>query len=103
MAAQGWTASPLPSSEQRFKVIHLTGHRHKPSRNSPIAVPLQMAGLLSALVFLGGFTLEVLVINNLYLSQHILVVALMLTLAVWTIVEVYAIRRGSITVPPDRF
>lgn len=75
------------------------GRRDKQIRKSPIAVPLQMAGLLSALIFLIGFTLEVLVINNLYLSQQFLVVALMITLAAWAIVEVYAIRRNSIVVP----
>jgi len=73
--------------------------RDKQSRTSPIAVSLQMAGLLSALIFLIGFTLEVLVINNLYLSQHILVVVLMIALAVWAIIEVYAIRRSSVVVP----
>jgi diguanylate cyclase (GGDEF)-like protein/PAS domain S-box-containing protein len=75
------------------------GHRDKQSRKSSIAVPLQMAGFLSALIFLIGFTLEVLVINNLYLSQHILVVVLMIALAVWAIIEVYAIRRSSVVVP----
>jgi diguanylate cyclase (GGDEF)-like protein/PAS domain S-box-containing protein len=73
--------------------------RDKQSRTSPIAVSLQMAGFLSALIFLIGFTLEVLVINNLYLSQHFLVVVLMIALAVWAIIEVYAIRRSSIVVP----
>ena len=73
--------------------------RDKQSRKSPIAIPLQMAGSLSALIFLIGFTLEVLVINNLYLSQHILVVVLMIALAMWAIIEVYAIRRSSIVAP----
>ena len=80
-------------------MTRLIGRNDKQSRKSVIAVPLQMAGFVTALIFLIGFTLEVLVINNLYLSQHVLVNALMIALAMWAIIEVYAIRRSSILVP----
>ena len=80
-------------------MMGFTEHRDQQSRKSPIAVPLQMAGVLSALIFLISFTFEVLVINKLYQAQHFLVIALLIAFAVWALVEVYSIRRGSLVVP----
>jgi len=80
-------------------MTQFTENQIRQSLKSPIAIPLQMAGFLSALVFLIGFTFEVLVINNLYLSQHFLIAVLLIALALWAIVEIHTIRRGSIVVP----
>ncbi len=68
---------------------------------SPIAVPLQMVGLLSALIFLIGCIFEVLVINDLYAAQHFLLALLLVVLATWAILEVSLIRPGAIVVPLD--
>jgi diguanylate cyclase (GGDEF)-like protein/PAS domain S-box-containing protein len=74
-------------------MMHLAVGSRLQQRLSPIAVPLQMAGFLSVLIFLIGCVFEVLVINDLYSAQHFLLSSLMVALALWAIVEVYLIRR----------
>ena len=74
-------------------------HRGLRRQVSPIAVPLQMAGLLSALFFLIGCIFEVLVINDLYASQHFLLALLLLVLSAWATLEVSLIRPGAIQIP----
>lgn len=68
-------------------------------QGSPIAVPLQMAGLLSALIFLISCIFELLVINDLYASQHFLLALLVVVLSVWAIVEIAWIRPGAMVIP----
>ena len=67
----------------RFKRLRL--HRRQAS---PIAVPLQMVGLLAALIFLISCIFEVLVINDLYAAQHFLLALLLVVLSAWAILEV---------------
>jgi diguanylate cyclase (GGDEF)-like protein/PAS domain S-box-containing protein len=75
------------------------GDPRNQQRLSPIAVPLQMAGFLSALIFLIGCIFEVLNTNNLYSAQLFLLGSLMVALAVWAIIEIYSLRRQSHVVP----
>lgn len=64
---------------------------------SPIAVALQSAGLLSALIFMISSIYEVLVINNLHASQRFLIGLLLGALSVWAFLEIATIsRRQSI-------
>ena len=56
---------------------------------------LQTVGLLSALIFLVNYTFEVLVINRLFPAQYILIALLLLTLCVWSIVEVGIIKQKN--------
>lgn len=59
---------------------------------SSIAVALQTAWTLSALVFLINSVYEVLSINNLYQSQHFLIGILLVVLCLWALVEVLQIK-----------
>jgi len=68
-------------------------------KGSPIAVPLQTVGLLSALIFLISCLFEVLVINGLYEGQHVLVSLLLLSLSIWAIVEVQLVINKSLQLP----
>ena len=80
-------------------MIHFAVNPRSLKRLSPIAVPLQMAGFLSALIFLIGCIFEVLVVNNLYSAQYFLLSSLTVALAVWAIVEVSLIRPQPNGVP----
>lgn len=80
-------------------MIHSVDSHFKQSSTSPVALPLQMAGILSVLIFLTACIFEIVVINNLYLSQHVLLIVLSLALAAWALVEVNLIRRESRVVP----
>lgn len=73
-------------------MMHFVANPRSLQRLAPLAVPLQMAGFLSALIFLIGCIFEVLVINNLYAAQYFLLSSLMVALAVWALVEVFSIR-----------
>ena len=66
-----------------------------------IALPLQSAGLLSALIFLINSIFEVLVINQLYESQYVLIALLLAVLSLWAFLEVALIGRRA-AVPPLR-
>ncbi len=68
-------------------------------KRSPIAIPLQTVGLLSALIFLIGCLLEVLVINRLYPGQHVLLSLLMLCLSLWALVEIQMVSRKKLQLP----
>ena len=59
---------------------------------APIAIALQTAGLLSALVFLIHSISDVLAVNRLYESQHILIVLLLITLSLWALLEITLLR-----------
>lgn len=63
------------------------------------AVALQTIGLLSALIFLISSIYEVLVINNLYVSQHFLIALLLAGLCVWALLEIVGIRRRRAMAP----
>ena len=78
----------------RFKRLRL--HRRQAS---PIAVPLQMVGLLAALIFLISCIFEVLVINDLYAAQHFLLALLLVVLSAWAILEVALMRPGQTVIP----
>jgi signal transduction histidine kinase len=59
-----------------------------------ISISLQMAGLLSALVFLGSSIFEVFVANHLHASQLLLISVLLTLFAIWTFLEItWALRR----------
>ena len=60
---------------------------------------LQTVGLLSALIFLINYSFEVLVINGLYPAQYVLIGFLLLTLCVWSIVEVGIIKHKQTPIP----
>jgi hypothetical protein len=66
-----------------------------------IALPLQSAGLLSALIFLINSIFEVLVINQLYESQYVLIALLLAVLSLWAFLEVALIGRRA-AIPPLR-
>jgi diguanylate cyclase (GGDEF)-like protein/PAS domain S-box-containing protein len=72
-----------------------------PAERRSITLPLQSAGLLSALIFLINSIFEVLVINNLYESEHVLIALLLVVLSLWAFLEVALIGRRAI-VPPLR-
>lgn len=60
---------------------------------------LQSAGLLCALIFLISSIFEVLLINDLYGSQHGLIALLLLVLSLWALLEVALIRRQQRSQP----
>lgn len=66
---------------------------------SAIALPLQMVGLLSALIFLISCIFEVLVINDLYSAQHFLLAVLLVGFSAWAILEVSWIRPATLVIP----
>lgn len=66
---------------------------------SPVTLPLQSAGLLSALIFLINSIFEVLVINHLYGSQYFLITLLLAVLALWALLEVALIGRRAVGPP----
>jgi len=68
-------------------------------KGSPIAMPLQAVGLLSALIFLISCIFEVLVINGLYEGQHILFSLLLLCLSLWAIVELQLVINKRLQLP----
>jgi diguanylate cyclase (GGDEF)-like protein/PAS domain S-box-containing protein len=70
-----------------------------PGTSSRIAIALQTAGLLSALIFLITATFEVLVINDLYTSQHVLIALLAGVLSLWALLEVALITRHRSIAP----
>jgi diguanylate cyclase (GGDEF)-like protein/PAS domain S-box-containing protein len=70
-----------------------------PGTSSRIAIALQTAGLLSALIFLITATFEVLVINDLYASQHALIALLAGVLSLWALLEVLLIKRHRSIAP----
>ncbi|WP_411867221.1 diguanylate cyclase [Vulcanococcus limneticus] len=72
-----------------------------PGEHPSITLPLQSAGLLSALIFLINAIYEVLVINHLYGSQYVLIGLLLAVLSLWAFLEVALIGRRAI-VPPLR-
>ena len=74
-----------------FKSVFRDGSRE--------ALALQAAGLLSALVFLGNYSFEMLAIQGLYSAQYVLIGVLLCTLASWAIVEVAIIQRKQTSMP----
>ena len=74
-----------------FKSVFRDGSRE--------ASALQAAGLLSALVFLGNYSFEMLAIQGLYSAQYVLIGVLLCTLATWAIVEVAIIQRKQTSMP----
>jgi len=68
-------------------------------KGSPIAVPLQAAGLLSALIFLISCLFEVVVINGMYEGQHILISLLLMSLSIWAIVEIQLVINKRLQLP----
>jgi len=78
---------------------HLAGG--KPSAEPFNTMPLQSAGLLSALIFLINAIFEVLAINHLYEPQYFLIALLLIALSLWAFMEVTLIGRSAI-VPPLR-
>jgi diguanylate cyclase (GGDEF)-like protein/PAS domain S-box-containing protein len=79
--------------------MNFPGLRISRRQAASIAVPLQMAGLLSALIFLISCIFELLVINDLYAAQHFLLALLLVVLSAWAIVEVAWIRPGAMVIP----
>ena len=77
------------------------GSDKSPGEHPSIALPLQTAGLLSALIFLINSVFEVLVINQLYESQYVLIALLLAVLSLWAFLEVALIGRRA-AVPPLR-
>ncbi len=67
-----------------------------PGAQPLITMPLQSAGLLSALIFLINSIYEVLVINHLYTSQYFLIGLLLIALSLWALLEVVLIGRSAI-------
>lgn len=67
-----------------------------PGAQPLITMPLQSAGLLSALIFLVNSIYEVLVINHLYESQYFLIGLLLIALSLWAFLEVVLIGRSAI-------
>ena len=74
-----------------FKSVFRDGSRE--------ALALQAAGLLSALVFLGNYSFEMLAIQGLYSAQYDMIGVLLCTLATWAIVEVAIIQRKQTSMP----
>ncbi len=60
------------------------------------ALPLQVIGILSCLILVLNFCLEILVLLTLQRSHHLLLLALLICLAVWAMVEALVLNiRGS--------
>ena len=72
-----------------------------PGEHRSIALPLQTAGLLAALIFLINSIFEVLVINQLYESQYVVIALLLAVLSLWAFLELALIGRKA-AVPPLR-
>jgi len=62
-------------------------------------IALQMAGLLSALIFALNCGFEVLHVNNLHSSQYTIIALLQCTLALWAIIEIIAANRKRDPIP----
>jgi len=62
-------------------------------------VALQMAGLLSALIFALSCGFEVLHANTLHSSQYIIIALLQCTLALWAIIEIYSAENKRTPIP----
>jgi len=69
------------------------------AKGSPIAVPLQAVGLLSALIFLISCLFEVMVINGMYEGQHVLLSLLLMSLSIWAIVEIQLVVNKRLQLP----
>ncbi len=69
------------------------------TQSSSVATPLITVWLLSVLVFLVGYTFEVLDYNHLYVSQHFLLALLQLTLSLWALIELVLLGRRETTIP----
>ena len=70
-----------------------------PGEHRSIALPLQTAGLLAALIFLINSIFEVLVINQLYESQYVLIALLLAVLSLWAFLEIALIGRRAAVSP----
>ena len=68
-------------------------------KESTETVALQAVGLLSAMIFLVNYTFELLVINGLYPAQHTLIAPMLLTLCLWSIIEVGVLKRKRTPIP----
>lgn len=66
---------------------------------SPTATPLQTLWLLSVLIFLTGYTLEVLDYNDLYESQQFLLVLLQLAFSLWALIEWALLIKSQPAIP----
>ena len=62
-------------------------------KDSGARIPLQTAGILSALILLIHYTFEVLSLHDLYRSQHFLIALLLWVLSLWALVEVWLLKR----------
>jgi PAS domain S-box-containing protein len=74
-------------------MIHDFSRKGSLTAKSSIAIPLQTAWALSALIFLISSIYEVLSINHLYRSQQFLIGILLVALSLWALLEVLWINR----------
>ena len=68
-------------------------------KDSTETVALQTVGMLSAMIFLVNYTFELLVINGLYPAQYTLIALLLLTLCMWSIIEVGVLKHKRRPIP----
>jgi signal transduction histidine kinase len=71
----------------------------QPVGDSGATVPLQTAGILSALILLVHYTFEVLALHDLYRAQHFLIALLLWFLSLWAIVEVWLLDHRRTPIP----
>ncbi len=67
--------------------------------DSTETVALQTVGLLSAMIFLVNYTFELLVINGLYPAQYTLIALMLLTLCLWSIIEIGVLKHKRTPIP----
>jgi PAS domain S-box-containing protein len=68
-------------------------------KDSTETVALQAVGMLSAMIFLVNYTFELLVINGLYPAQYTLIALMLLTLCMWSIIEVGVLKHKRTPIP----
>lgn len=63
------------------------------------ALPLQVIGILSAVIFVLNYSLEIMIVQNLQYDRQILVVALLICLSLWALLERAILRRQQRQLP----